>query len=109
MAGYNTRTLNPGRGMDKSEARAVLAQHLALCRQYSYGGLTKLIGTNSAITANGPSGVEYQIEIEVMWDSPSDKVDILVMGTIDDGHLPGALSPLCDSFIMAPDGRFVGE
>jgi len=94
--------------MDKSEARAVLAQQLAICRQYSYSDLTKLIGTNSVVQVRGPSGAEYQIEIDVMWDSPRDKVDIRVMGTIDDGRLPGALLPLCESFIMAPDGRFVG-
>jgi len=95
--------------MDKSEARAVLAQQLAVYRGYSYGDLTKLIGTNSAVQVSGPSGAEYQIEIDVMWDSPRDKVDIRVMGAIDDGRLPGALLPLCDSFILAPDGKFVGE
>lgn len=95
--------------MDKSEARAVLAQHLATYRRYSYRDLTQLVGVNSAVQVRGPSGVEYQIEIEVMWDSLRHKTDILVMGAIDDGRLPGALSPLCDSFILAPDGRFVGE
>ena len=95
--------------MDKSEARAILAQQLAIYRGYSFGDLTKLIGTNSLLEICGPSGAEYQIEIEVMWDSPRHKTDILVMGAIDDGRLPGALSPLCDSFILAPDERFVGE
>ena len=95
--------------MDKLEARAVLAQHLATYRRHSYDDLTRLIGVNSVVQVQGPSGVEYQIEIEVMWDSPRRKMDILVMGAIDDGRLPGALSPLCDSFILAPDGRFVGE
>ncbi len=95
--------------MDKSEARTVLAQQLAKYRQYSFGDLTKLIGVNSVVQVRGPSGAEYQIEIEVMWDSLRDKTDILVMGAIDDGRLPGALSPLCDSFILAPDGKFVGE
>jgi hypothetical protein len=96
-------------GMDKSEARALLARHLAIYRQYSYRDLTKRVSLNSAVQVRGPSGAEYQIEIDVMWDSPRNKVDILVMGTIDDGRLPGALKPLCDSFIMTPDGRFVGE
>jgi hypothetical protein len=95
--------------MDKTEARAILVGQLASYRVLTYGELVKLVGDHQAIEVRGPSGTEYQVEIEVMWDSPRDKADILVMGAIDDGRLPGALSPLCDSFIRAPDGRFVGE
>ena len=95
--------------MDRTEARAVLAQQLASYRGRAYGDLVKLVGTNSAVEVRGPSGAEYQIEIDVMWDSPRDKVDVRVMGAIDDGRLPGALLTLCDSFIVTPDGRFVGE
>ena len=91
--------------MDKIEARAVLAQHLARYRARAYSDLVKLLGTNSVAEVRGPSGAEYQIEID--WDS--DKVNLRVMGAIDDGRLPGALLPICDSFILAPDGRFVGE
>ncbi len=74
--------------MDKSEARTVRAQHLAIYRQYCYGDLTKLVGNNSVLEVCGPSGAEYQIEIEVMWDSPRDKLDIRVMGTIDEDVFP---------------------
>lgn len=95
--------------MDKSEARVVLTHHLAAYRGYSYDELTKLIGTNSIVEVRGPSGTDYQIETEVIWDSLREKVNILVMGAIDDGRLPGALLPLCDSFILAPDGTFVGD
>jgi hypothetical protein len=31
-----------------------------------------------------------------------------ILGSIDDGGWR-ALRPLCDDFILAPDGRFVGE
>ena len=95
--------------MNKTEARAVLAQQLAPYRARSYADLAGMVGTNSVVVACGPSGVEYQIEIEVMWDSTRDKVNIRVIGGIDDGRFLSALSPLCDSFILAPDGRFVGE
>jgi len=95
--------------MDKTEARAVLNQQLAPYRERAYGDLVKAVGTISAIEVRGQSGAEYQIEIEVMWDSPRDKMDVRVIGAIDDGHLPGAFLPLCDSFILAPDGKFVGE
>ena len=95
--------------MDKSEARTLLLEHLALYRKYSYGDLLKLMGNNSVAVVRGPSGTEYQIEIDILWDSPRDKVNIRVLGAIDDGRLPGALKPLSDSFILAPDGKFVGE
>ena len=95
--------------MDKTEALAVLAHQLASYRGRAYVDLVKLVGTNSAIEVRGPSGAEYQVEIDVMWDSPRDRVNVLVIGAIDDGRLPGSLSPLCDSFILAPDGRFVAE
>ncbi len=40
--------------MDNSEARAVLAQHLAIYRQYSHSDLTKLVGNNSVLEVCGP-------------------------------------------------------
>jgi hypothetical protein len=95
--------------MDKVEARNLLAQQLASYRVLPYRDLVKLVGANATVEVRGPSGVEYQIEIEVMWDSPREKVNIRVMGTIDDGRLPGALLPLCGSFVLSPDGRFVEE
>ena len=95
--------------MDKTEARTILAEQLSSYRVLAYAELVKLVGTNSVIVELGPSGTEYQIEIEVMWDSLRDRVNVLVMGAIDDGRLPGAISPLTDSFIMAPDGKLVGE
>ncbi len=95
--------------MTQTEARAILAQQLAADRERTYKDLVELVGTNSVLEVRGPSGAEYQIEIEVMWDSPRDKADVRVLGTIDDGRLPWAIVPMCDSFIMAPDGRFIGE
>ena len=95
--------------MNRTEAHAVLAQQLAPYRARSYADLVAMVGTNSVVEVCGPSGVEYQIEIEVMWDSPRDKVNVLVIGGIDDGRFLSALSPLCDSFILTPDGKFVGE
>lgn len=95
--------------MDRSEARAVLAPHLDQFRQRSYGDLLASMGDISIVEMKGASGAEYQIEIEVFWDDPDEKVNLRVFGSIDDGRLPGAFFPVCDSFIVAPDGRFVGE
>ncbi len=95
--------------MDKIEARSILAQQLAAYRERTYRELVQLMGVDDVAEVRGPSGTEYQIEIEVMWDSPREKSNVRVVGSIDDGRLPGALCPLCDSFIISPDGKFVGE
>jgi hypothetical protein len=95
--------------MDKTEARALLAQELARYRGQTYHDLAKLVDTNSMVQVRGTSGTEYQIEISVMWDSPREKTDVRVLGSIDDGHVPAAFFPLSDDFIIAPDGKFVGE
>ena len=95
--------------MDKTEARAVLVEKLAAWRQRPYAELASMVGSHSVIEACGASGAEYQIEIEVLWDSPRERVNVLVMGAVDDGRFLASLTPLCASFIVAPDGRFVGE
>jgi len=47
--------------MDQSEARALLATHLASYRRQSYGELVALIGNPQVAEIAGPSGVPYQI------------------------------------------------
>jgi hypothetical protein len=89
--------------MDRDEARKVLAAHLDPLRRRSYRDLVGLMGDVQVTQAVGPSGTEYQIEIEVMWDSLREHTRILVLGAIDDGRLPGALLPLTDSFLVGPD------
>lgn len=88
--------------MDQSEARVLLATHLASLRQRSYAELVALIGGLRVVEVSGPSGVQYQIEVEVRWDSPVDRTNVRVMGGIDDGSVRGALSPVNDSFIRTP-------
>jgi hypothetical protein len=90
--------------MDKNEARAILATHLDSFRARRYDELVALIGDVQVAEVVGRSGTEYQIEVEVRWDSPREKTDVRVLGAIDDGHLPGAIIPLCESFIVSPDG-----
>ena len=95
--------------MDRGEAREVLTTHLGAFRVRSYGDLVSLIGDVQVAEVRGPSGAEYQIEVDVSWASPREKTNVRVWGTIDDGRLPGALSPVGEVFIVAPDGKFVGE
>jgi hypothetical protein len=93
--------------MDNREASLLLTAALARYRGLTYSDLRPRIGEVICDEVAGASGTKYQIEINFDWDDrPSG--DIRVMGGIDDGGW-SAFLPLCDSFIMAPDGRFVGE
>jgi hypothetical protein len=61
------------------------------------------VGTNSVAEVLRLSGTEYQIEIGILGDALRERVDVLV-SAIDDGRLPGAITPLIDSFIMTHTG-----
>ena len=93
--------------MDNFEATALLKAHLKTYRSRTYTELAALMGDPQIAQLKGPSGVEYTVEIDTHWD---DRVggNVRVIGSIDDGGWRAFL-PLCDSFIMAPDGTFIGE
>ncbi len=92
--------------MDNAEARALLQSHLQAYRQRAYGELVALLGRTQVTELQGSSGVTYQIEVGVHWDDrPGGAVRVL--GSIDDGGWR-ACKPLCEDFILAADGTFVG-
>ncbi len=93
--------------MDKDKARALLELALQAYRDKSYAELRDFIGEIDAHEVAGPNGSEFQVEIQALWDYRPDG-DIRVLGGIDDGGW-SAFKPLSDSFVMAPDGTFVGE
>ncbi|HET6279804.1 MAG TPA: hypothetical protein VFH73_02515 [Polyangia bacterium] len=95
--------------MDELEAKRLLEKQLAPYRARSYSELARQVGANYAFETVAPSGIEYNVEITVMWDSPRDKVNVRVLGAVHDGRWPRWFHPLSDSFILAPDGTFVGE
>jgi hypothetical protein len=93
--------------MDKAEARRVLSEHLQSYRARSYRELASRVGEVDTREFSAPSGNLYQIEIQIFWDDqPGD--NLRVIGSIDDGGW-SAFRPVTDDFILAPDGRFVGE
>ena len=94
--------------MNKQEALAVLERQLAEYRKFSHTELAARIGDDEQCEVIGPSGTEYQIEVQFLWDGPPDG-NIRVFGGIDDGTMLAAFRPVCGSIIMAPDGRFLGE
>ena len=89
--------------MDRDEARAVLDVHLEPFRRRSHAELLALMGDVHVAEVAGPSGAEYQIEVEVVWDSPRERTDIRVLGAIDDGRFPSAMAPVTRDFIVTPN------
>ena len=66
-----------------------------------------MIGESEHFLVKGISNIEYQIEIQAFWDDKL-RENVRVIGAIDDGGI-SAFIPMSLEFIMAPDGRFVGE
>jgi len=93
--------------MDQAEAQSLLSQELSRYRELPYAELFSLIDHSETVERTAPSGVNYQIEMQVFVDDVSLQT-LRVMGSIDDGGWR-AFSPLSDDFILSPDGSFVGE
>ena len=85
----------------------MLARFAGEYRALSYEQLKGFLGNPVTLTERSPSGVEYQIEIEAVWDDAPDH-NLRVLLSIDDGGVR-AFAPMMDDFIVGPDGRFVGE
>lgn len=86
--------------MNKAEALAILEAKLDEYRGRSYPELRTRLRQDEHVGAVGPSGVEYQIEIQVFWDHKPEG-DIRVSGSIDDGGWR-AWVPLCRDFLVSP-------
>jgi hypothetical protein len=96
--------------VDKAAAGEILHQVLAPLRAMSYEDLVERFVGRSAeqMTLPNPSGEPYQIEVLGFWDERRSG-NLRVHAAIDDGSGWSAFIPLCDDFIKAPDGSFVGE
>jgi hypothetical protein len=93
--------------VEKREARSILQEFLDELRKRPYSDLAKLIGDSQQHEIAGKSGTRYQVEIQAVWDDKREG-NLRVLASIDDGGWR-AFVPLTDSFIIAPDGSFVGE
>jgi len=95
--------------MNTKEARSVLSEYLSGFRSRSYAELANFVLEHRVETREvvAPSGGQYQIEVEFFWDSQPNG-DVRVVGSIDDGGFR-AFIPATDSFIVSPEGRFIGE
>jgi hypothetical protein len=94
--------------VDDDEARLVALRSVNLYRGRGYDALLPLIDEPEVFEAAGPSGKTYSVEVQAFWDDRP-HADLRVVAAVDDGSLRASLRPLCEDFIMRPDGSFVGE
>lgn len=59
-------------------------------------------------TVVAESGVQFQVEVQALWDTPRQPGNLRVIIAIDDGGWR-SFRPLSTDFIIASDGSFVGE
>jgi len=86
--------------MDKREAQNLLDEFIAGLKSRTYQDWQGLIGESAVVEKKGPSGVTYQIEWNVFWDSKPGG-DIRVMVSIDDGSLARFIVPLTTSLLIS--------
>ena len=91
--------------MNKAEAKSILSMELRAFAARPYDKLVELISRPEVKSISTESGVCYQIELNVFWDSQPEK-DLRIMGSIDDGGWRAFL-PLTESLIMKPDGTLI--
>ena len=88
--------------MDRKEAQTLLNAKLDEYRQLAYEHVAARVGDERFLEVSGPSGAQYQIEIQIVWDHKPGG-DVRVLGSIDDGGWRAFL-PLCDSLLVTPKG-----
>jgi len=94
--------------MDTREAEVLLHDFTARLRHRSYDRLVaRYLNQSEHHSIGGPSGTEYQLEVQAWWDD-GQPGNMRVIVAIDDGGW-SAFKPMSIDFIMAPDGSFVGE
>jgi hypothetical protein len=94
--------------MDKSEAVALADARLSELQREPYQKLVdRLLRKPHCEDVVALSGRRHQLEIEAHWDDRK-KRTLRVYVAVDDGGLR-ALMPLTRSFIIAPNGSFIGE
>jgi|CXWL01.1.fsa_nt_gi hypothetical protein len=108
--------------MDADDKRLLLAEHIARFRTWTYAALAAEIDRTCKehdclhhIEGVSDDGTEYQMEFNVFWDDKRGG-NVRVCGDITTvpqrpllGFLPVYTSDATDSFVMSPDGSFVGE
>jgi hypothetical protein len=93
--------------MNRVEAEQLATEAAARYRARPRDELLRLLDERDTYEMTAPSGNWYQVEVMAVWDDRKGN-NLRVFVAIDDGG-PSAFSPLSVCFIVAPDGRFIGE
>jgi hypothetical protein len=89
--------------MDRDEASRLLGEHLEGRATEDFESLAALVGDPQVTQTTGESGIEFQIEVEALWDDESRSV-LRVLGSIDEGTLRRAFRPITDDFLIDRNG-----
>ena len=93
--------------MEQTIARKLLREELQILKSRPFSFFTQSVNKTIHKKTAGPDGLDYQIEIEVFWDSRRGG-NIRVMGCVD-GVKSHSLKPLTENFIITPAGTFLTE
>jgi hypothetical protein len=98
--------------VDELEANDVAEARLSKLRSLSYADLLRrylLDEGNEPVweEVEGLSGTRYNLKLFALWDG--DPPNLRVWVNADDGSREGFRRPVSTTFIVAPDGTFVGE
>ena len=94
--------------MDKAEALQLAMGKVRELRAMPWAELRdRFLRMSETVAIAGPSGATYQVKTHAVWDGKRD-ADLRVFVEVDDGGWR-AFIPVSESFIIAPDGSFVGD
>ena len=108
--------------MNQNEMHKILLSHLTKYRTWSYSQLAERVERDRQahdclkyVEGIAPDETQYHMEFQAVWDDKPHG-DVRVLGALSVepqkpllGFLPVYTPDVTDSFIMSPDGRFVGE
>lgn len=93
--------------MTKVKALQIIEQYLETYRQLGYSELALKIGEPETFEGVGADGEKYQIEVDFFFDDEKTK-NLRVTGMIS-YNLRTDFLPVTSDFIIAPNGKFIGE
>ncbi len=89
---------------DVEEAMGILQEQMKQVRDVPYERLSELMGASNVQSFDlaGPSGIEYDVEVESVWDDvPNGNIRVNIV-VFEKGWT--SFIPVTGSFVMAPDG-----
>ena len=93
--------------MKKEQAIDILENKLIEFRKLTYSELIERIGKQETFEGETQTGEPYQIEVDFFFDDEKEKT-LRVTGMISYSFITN-FSPVTSDFIIAPNGKFIGE